>query len=329
MDSWSTQPTPGRGWDDRTQTDDPAYRRLTPLTLGDVLDGMFRLLVSHWRVYLGTVGALLIPYYVVYGWVSVVDPASGFVGAFRDPMMTQAPPPTTTASPMSGALAALLGIASLFVTPMTFGLATRVAAEAIEGAAPTVGAVWRSTLAKFWALLGVVFLGLLAVIAAMIVPAILIGVAAAMDSPALAVVMGLVTFGAVVWVYTRLSLSFAVVIVERTGPVAGLRRSWQLTRGRFWRVFGTLLLTYFIVFIVLGLLVAASALIGAAFGATGAVILGAIAYLIGGIIITPLFTNVLTLLYYDGRIRREAYDLDVLTEEVTADPSAPPERPFG
>ncbi len=36
------------------------------------------------------------------------------------------------------------------------------------------------------------------------------------------------------------------------------------------------------------------------------------------ILLTPLFSCVLTLLYYDLRVRREAFDLEVLNEQLGA-----------
>ena len=36
------------------------------------------------------------------------------------------------------------------------------------------------------------------------------------------------------------------------------------------------------------------------------------------VVLTPLFSCVLTLLYYDLRVRREAFDLEVLSEQLGA-----------
>ena len=50
--------------------------------------------------------------------------------------------------------------------------------------------------------------------------------------------------------WTLLSMSAVVVVLERAGPAAALRRSWQLARTRFWRILGILLLTALIYFVV-------------------------------------------------------------------------------
>jgi hypothetical protein len=44
------------------------------------------------------------------------------------------------------------------------------------------------------------------------------------------------------WLWTKTSLAGAAIMLERLGIRAGIRRSWGLTRGGFWRVFGAQIL---------------------------------------------------------------------------------------
>jgi hypothetical protein len=55
------------------------------------------------------------------------------------------------------------------------------------------------------------------------------------------------------YVLVSLSIGYAVLIVEGAGPVASLRRSWNLTRGSFWRLTAvyTVALVIFVVFYLL------------------------------------------------------------------------------
>ena len=46
---------------------------------------------------------------------------------------------------------------------------------------------------------------------------------------------------------TRLSLTLPAVVLEHISPVSAIKRSWQLSQGSFWRLFGILLLTGVIV----------------------------------------------------------------------------------
>jgi hypothetical protein len=104
-----------------------------------------------------------------------------------------------------------------------------------------------------WGLLGVyVLLGLS--LAAIELVGILVGIVfAVLKTPgfiALTVIVGFVTVCAMLWIAVRLSLAGVVSIAEGARP---LKRSWALTRGRFWSLFGAYMLlgVMFIIFYLL------------------------------------------------------------------------------
>jgi mannose/fructose/N-acetylgalactosamine-specific phosphotransferase system component IID len=106
--------------------------------------------------------------------------------------------------------------------------------------------------------------------------------------------------------------------------MASLRRSWQLTLGRFWRVVGVLVVTSIIVGVVQQVLAFGFQLVGTLIGfavtttadesvgsafmviALGASIVGS---LVAGVLTQPFVAAVTALLYVDARIRREGFDL--------------------
>lgn len=100
---------------------------------------------------------------------------------------------------------------------------------------------WTAGARAFWPLLGasllmfVAFGGL----------ALLVGVGAA---PRAAVpdwflaVLVVILCVALVWVAIRLAFWFIAIVVDRTGPIGGFRASLRATRGRWWRLFGLILL---------------------------------------------------------------------------------------
>jgi hypothetical protein len=114
----------------------------------------------------------------------------------------------------------------------------------------------------------------------------------------------------------------AVVLEPGLSPSAALSRSWELTRGARWRIFGLgitlLVLLYVPVIAVSGLF--AMFLPQAASGSLGPVELATIAGLaIGGVVqifIYPLFYCVLTVAYYDLRVRKEGFDLELLASTL-------------
>jgi len=135
-----------------------------------------------------------------------------------------------------------------------------------------------------------------------------------------------------IFLATRLSMTFAALVFERTGPFGSLGRSWQLTKGNFWRTLGTLLVVFLITFIlqlVLGGI--AGGILGASDSGEFAVAVVLTLVNVLALVVTyPLWAAVVSVLYYDLRVRNEGFDLQLLARGVGADTSrfeAAPERP--
>jgi hypothetical protein len=109
----------------------------------------------------------------------------------------------------------------------------------------------------------------------------------------------------------------AMVIESQPSSTAAMGRSWSLTRDHRGKIFGALfvvLLLMYLPFVALGGIAAASlGSEGAPGGAatTGFLGLTMVAALLSSLI-WPLFYCVLTVAYYDLRVRKEAFDLEVL-----------------
>ena len=118
------------------------------------------------------------------------------------------------------------------------------------------------------------------------------------------------------WVYlgTRLTFFTQAIVLENLGARSGLGRSWRLVKNSFWRVWGTTLLLGIFIYILT--MVPTFAV---QFG-VGAILPGSIALTtiansaintIVAILITPIQFAVMTILYYDLRIRKEGFDLQL------------------
>jgi hypothetical protein len=116
-----------------------------------------------------------------------------------------------------------------------------------------------------------------------------------------------------------LVLSFPALVLERQMSASGaLARSWSLTRGSRLRIFAlllTLLVLLYIPLVAVGA-VAALMLPGTDLAGPGSpAIAGLVGVAIAGVVqllIYPLFYCVLTVAYYDLRVRKEGFDLEVL-----------------
>lgn len=135
-----------------------------------------------------------------------------------------------------------------------------------------------------------------------------------------------------IWLFVRLSLVVPVAVIERTGPFRAISRSWSLTRDNWWRLFGTLVVLFLISLViqlaigfVFGLVAGALAISVTAFAVLWVLTLVAM-----GVIVDPLTASVLGVAYYDTRVRNEGFDLELMARDVGTDEprfERSPERP--
>jgi hypothetical protein len=188
-----------------------------------------------------------------------------------------------------------------------------------------MGTVLLAVAAK-WAIIGAGTA--VALIAASIVSAVAIG-GTATGSVAPTALLGFAVVGLVFLLSVPLALFFwaryfavpATVMLEGVGVRAGLRRSRALSRGYKRKVLGALGLSTLV------LLVMQIAL-GAAFSMVPGP--SVIRFLLGQsvtVIAYPLLSIIATLLYYDARIRKEGFDIEVMAAELGAPAAAPVEAP--
>jgi hypothetical protein len=107
----------------------------------------------------------------------------------------------------------------------------------------------------------------------------------------------------------------AVVVVEDARGRQAMRRSWRLAKGSFWKLLGTVFLASILASIAGGI-ISIPASVGAEFAGTNAWILRFVGSAVGGVITGPFVTTVTVLLYYDMRIRKEGFDIQVMAQEL-------------
>jgi hypothetical protein len=198
------------------------------------------------------------------------------------------------------------------------GLLTAVIGPGILGHKVSMGEAWRR------ARIGPVLrAAALLALAQLFVPVpvilVVIGLLLGHLGPA-AVIVGVLGIPAVVVIellfLIRLSLTIPAVVLERVGPWTGMKRSWQLSRGSFWRLFGITFLAAIIAEVcTLILQIPFSVANGAAGGFVTpkitvlSVIISAIGSIVAGSFVRPFIAGVPVLLYLDMRMRREGFDL--------------------
>jgi len=265
--------------------------QLRPLSIGEVLDAGFRLL----RARFGTLVVCVLVPMVPLSILATILEASTNEAAFD---INATSTTSSDGSVIAGALISTLlqGAAAALAVAACF----RVISSAYLGEEANAGPSLRYRLSR-----------LLPLMVAYIVLSITLGISFLLVIPGI--------FLSVKW-----SVTFAAIVSERAGPFAGMGRSWELTRGHWWRTFGTLL--------VLGLLslvlyLAIVAGLGSAIATNGdmsqltyATLTVALTIVLFAILY-PLIAAIISVMYYDLRVRNEGFDLQLLAQGVGADTS--------
>lgn len=274
---------------------------LHPLSLGDILDGGFRILRATARDVMLLTGLILGPLNIVQAFVTRFD---------ANELLT----PTGELALGSATIVAIAFtlLATFFVTPLVSGAITWHVIEADRGAMPSWQSSLRHAASRYGRLLGASLLTLLIGLGGAIVIAIPAGALATVFLP-LGILIGAVGF--IVLAAILIPLLYVVVpaiIVEDIGPVAAVRRSAELIRPDFWRVLGIVIVTGILVGILGSALGFGFQLVSFVAGPFGWVLI-AIGSILASLVTTPLIAAIVLLLYVDARIRREGYDIQVLT----------------
>jgi hypothetical protein len=150
----------------------------------------------------------------------------------------------------------------------------------------------------------------------------------------LAVIFGFF-FG--IWLMMRFSVSIPAFILERRGVFNSMTRSGELTKGHLWRVFLACVVITLIVYVVQIVCTAPFSIIVLVhpyrvFIPLWLQVASAVSAGVSTVLASPLLMIMLALIYYDVRIRKEAFDLETMMNGLgpaEAPPTGPgPTPPF-
>lgn len=187
--------------------------------------------------------------------------------------------------------------------------------------------VWRDVRPRLARLVGTATLVMAVSLLALTIPVIPFVLFIAAEAPVgLAVLSGIVgiplALALTIWLYVLYVLAVPALVFERQGVIRSMRRASQLSRGRWWRTCGTLVLALLITFFMGFFAIRVPFLFveAIAFGddPTGAGLLLALTIdtagrIVSWTLISPFDAGVIALIYVDRRMRREGFDLEVLT----------------
>lgn len=299
----------------------PGAIALRPLNLGDIYDGAFRIIRFNPKATVGSAVlvaavSMLIPVLLAAALTLLVDFTAGGDATDAQALADLG----YGGSIVTGALLQSIGV--ILVT----GMIAHVAAAAATGRRLSLGEAWAATRGSRWRLVGLTLL-LALMVAGIVGLYVVLWVVVALALPTAAVVVfGLVTVPAFLallcWVWIRLYyLPVPALMLERIGVLAAIGRGFRLTSRQFWRTFGIALLTVLVTGVAGGIL-AAPFSIGSSVaqlvmeGSQYVVLVGVVLTALGTVVqtafVTPFSAAVTSLQYLDQRMRKEAYDVELL-----------------
>ena len=301
---------------------------LRPLMFGEILDGSFQTIRRNAKAMLGA--ALLAQALgTIVG--AVFTAGAGSQGQSLGLWM-ESLTPTQMAGVGMGLAAAgiLLGTVSVVISAVLQGVMVVPVARSVLNWRTGFKEMWSLSRSRIGSLLG---LGVLLILATVAVGVVLVGgavlLANAMGGRAALIIVPLFlgTMVAVLLLYIRLLVAPAAIVVEELGVLDGLRRSWQLTRHNWWRIFGITLVISLLIGVISQIVLIPITLASAGLSSVVAPHSGdggqralAVGVGIASIVVSALVgavayafqTSVMGLLYMDLRMRKEGLDLALL-----------------
>ncbi|MEO9324473.1 hypothetical protein ABFT23_13340 [Nocardioides sp. C4-1] len=299
----------------------PGAIPLRPLSLGDLYDGAFRIIRFNPKATVGS--AVLVAAVAMAVPVLVTAVLTWTIGLAYDPSSGSGDDVDNEAISYGllgvGVLLQALGL--VFVT----GMVVHVVSAAAVGRRLTLGQAWSATHGRRWRLVGLAaVLGLTTTlgIAAFAVLWVVTAVVAPLVVAILVIVATVVLFFTLLfWFWIRVYyLAVPPMMIEGVGVFASIARGYRLSRGAFWRLFGIGLLTWLIAAIA-GQMLAVPFTIAGELGGLAAgddlylfvTVLGtALAQVTSTAFVAPFTSAVTSLQYVDQRIRKEAYDVELM-----------------
>ncbi len=332
------------GW---TPPPRPGLLPLRPMGFGTLLWAPFRTLRRNPAATFGS--GLLVQFVSVLASAAVMVPF--FLWAIPRIENTSAEDlDAVTAGTVGGFLALMLVPVAISVVAAAFlqGVMVVEVASGTLGEKLGFGALWRRAAARIWPLIGWTLLIAVAILVAVavIVLVVVLGAAASpsglMFGIATAVLLGLGLLALGIWVGVKLALVPSVIVLERAGIGAAMRRSWRLTDGAFWRTFGILLLVAVILNVAAQVVVQPVGLVGTILAVvidptgTGTAltvtivttVVTTVLSLLIGAITAVVQAALVAVIYIDLRMRREGLDLELERHVEQRDAGHPVSDPY-
>jgi hypothetical protein len=300
--------------------------RFRSMSVGEWLDATFSLYRRNFALIASISAVVQIPYALLTWLLYSVTGLSAFVNSPLASLGSRTLTPEQTQQLLNsyvGVLAVsggLLLLSALVILPLGEAATTRAVSDRYLDRKSTLraayGAAWhrlRSLISLILILVGA-YAGCIAALVLLVLLFAAVGAGAV--GAVLAIVAIIALIPAVLVVYVRTVVAVPAIVLERVSGWNGLKRSWSLMSGRFWPTLGRVLLLALIAGIISSVVALIFELPGQAIDPNNTFIFNQVAGAIAAVFVGPISYIGITLLYYDVRIRKEGFDIEMLARSL-------------
>ena len=275
--------------------------RLRPMGIGDILDETFRLYRANFVLFLSIVAVLEVPAQIIATLISLAAPQP--LQVVPGQSLTQDQTNQLISTNLSSISFTSIGslIASFASVVIAAALAWAVSNRYL-GRTVTVGEAYRAVTGR---------------IGTLVVAALWVGVRLGLMAITVIGIPFAIYFG-VSW-----ALLSQTIVLEGNSIGGASQRSRELVQGYWWKTLGLFLVVLLLIAIVGGIVGGVFvAVVSGADYETKRIVTG-VAQLIVGVLLTPIQIVATTLLFYDLKIRKEAFDLEAMVGQLSSSPDSP------
>lgn len=297
---------------------------LRPHGIGELLDGAFSLYRRNFLLLVAIAAVVQVPFAILSLIVFEITDIGGRLTSVQD-LTRQITNQGNTITPDQqsallsdvGALVAYFAtvfiLQFLVVYPLSQAATTSAVSARYLDQPTSVRASYAAALSRWRSLVAMV-MWLVLLVAAPLAVGVLLAVAAGSGAFLFLVVLAVFVFYVILLV--RSTVAPQAVVLEKLGGWAGIRRSFRLTEGAFWRILGIRVLLALIQGIAGGVIALPVSAAVASTGTTTQEVVNQVAQAVIAVFVAPITLVTLTLLYYDLRIRREGFDIEMLAASL-------------
>lgn len=290
--------------------------RLRPMGIGDILDETFRLYRENFALFVATVAVLEVPAQIINLLITLNAPPVPRLNTSNGTLTSQQL--NDYFSRLGGSLGAsgggglLISLVSIFITAaMAVVISNRYLNRTV-----TVGNAYRAAVDHIGSLIVAILWNGLRIVGIVIAIAIVVAVLVAVKLWPLGVLIGIATVPLLIYIAVAWTLVSQVIMLENAGGTGSSGRSRRLIQGYWWKTLGLLIVAALLVNILSSIpTIVIAGILGSGSGTGGTLIAGLIGLVIA-VLIRPIQVAATTLLFYDLKIRKEAFDLEAMVQQA-------------